>query len=84
VPLVTFGIVRKFLQHTSIYHPVRRLDDAKKPNETCVPLKGMSCIRLAGFGVRAPFALMSPFDVCGIFSGMKGKSVLGDMAFPFF
>ena len=42
----------------------------------------MSCYRLAGFGVCACFAPASPLWLCGIFSGMKGKSVLGDMAFP--
>jgi len=44
----------------------------------------MSCYRLAGFGVCALFALMSPSNMRGIFSRVKRKSVLGDMAFPSF
>ena len=59
------GIVRKFRRHTSMHYPACRFGRCGKPNETCVPRKGMSCIRLAGFGVRALFAFTSPLCFCG-------------------
>ena len=70
----TFGIVRKFCLHTSKYHPACRLDDVKNSVVRCVSRRGTLCTELAGFGICACIAFMSSHSLCGIFSGMKGKS----------
>ena len=50
---VHFNIDRKFRQHTFKCDPACRLNGVKKPDDSCVPRKGTSCIGLAGFGVCA-------------------------------
>ena len=68
-----FGIVRKFLLHTSKHNPVCRLDGVKNSVVHCVSRKGALCTELAGFGVCAFFALTSPFILCGTLVVRRGN-----------